>query len=92
MNTTCTRGNNTQFRDFEEAAARVLQLMAEFVDINTLFIARNDGKTNRMVKVLNKENKLVSEGEELPLYESYCSLSVQNGEQVLIIPDVTLDK
>ncbi|MCP3762766.1 GAF domain-containing protein [Domibacillus sp. A3M-37] len=92
MNTEYTRQNNSQFRDFEEAAVRVLQIMAAFVDINTLFIARNDGKTNRMVKVLNKENTLVSEGEELPFHESYCSLSVQNGERVLIIPDVTLDK
>ncbi|OES45670.1 STAS domain-containing protein [Domibacillus iocasae] len=92
MNTTYTRQNNTQFRDIEEAAIRVLQLMAEFVDINTLFIARNDGKTNRMIKVFNKEDILVSEGEELPFYESYCSLSVKHGDRILIIPDLSMDE
>ncbi|SIP91260.1 rsbT co-antagonist protein RsbR [Domibacillus enclensis] len=88
MSTTSIRQSNTQFRDFEEAAVRVLQLMAEFIDLNTLFVARNDGKTNRMVKVYNKEETLVTEGEELPFYESYCSLSVEHGDRILIIPDL----
>lgn len=88
MSTTSIRQSSTQFRDFEEAAVRVLQLMAKFIDLNTLFVARNDGKTNRMVKVYNKEETLVTEGEELPFYESYCNLSVEHGDRILIIPDL----
>ncbi|MCM3789897.1 GAF domain-containing protein [Domibacillus indicus] len=81
-----------RFQDFEEAAVRVLQIMAEFIHVNTLFIARNDGKTNRMVKVLNKSEKLVKEGDERPFPEAYCSLSVEHGEQVLVIPDLKQHK
>lgn len=88
MTTRSTRFNGVHFHDFEEAAVRVLQMMAQFIDINTLFIARNDGKTNRMIKVLNKEEKLVEEGDERPFHEAYCSLSVEHGEQVLIIPEL----
>ncbi|WP_245796401.1 hypothetical protein [Domibacillus antri] len=76
------------FHDFDEAAVRVLQMMAQFIDLNTLFIARNDGKTNRIIKVLNKKEELVTEGDELSFTESYCNLSVDHGQQILIIPDV----
>lgn len=76
------------FQDFEEAAVRVLKIMAEFIQVNTLFIARNDGKTNRMIKVLNKKEELVTEGDERPFPEAYCSLSVEHGEGVLLISDL----
>ncbi|OMP67196.1 STAS domain-containing protein [Domibacillus epiphyticus] len=88
IETECSRLTASTFDDFNEAAVRVLQMMAKFLDLNTLFIARNDGQTNQIIKVLNKDEELVSEGDTLPFAESYCKLSVDHGQGILIIPDV----
>ncbi len=78
-----------KFRNFDEAATTILQLIGEFIEINTLFIAKNDKRTNTMVKVLNKDYALVEEGSSLPFGETFCHLSVDQGEKTLVIPDLT---
>lgn len=78
----------TSFKNFEEAAESILRIMAEFIDINTLFIARNDKEINEIVKVTNREQKLLEEGSTSPFEETFCKLSVNNGQDILIIPDI----
>lgn len=73
---------------FEEATANILQLMSEFIDINTLFIAKNDGSHNEMVKVLNVDSPLLVEGDISPFKETFCYLSVQQGSEVFVIEDL----
>ncbi|WP_252313082.1 GAF domain-containing protein [Sinobaca sp. H24] len=73
---------------FEEATANILQLMSEFIDINTLFIARNDGSHNEMIKVLNVEAPLLEEGDITPFKETFCYLSVERGSDVYVIEDL----
>ena len=84
---------NTQkernFSDFDEAAAYILQLLSKQIGINSLFIAKNDGQTNHIVKVHNTNRKLVEEGSSMPLPQSYCSLSINHGSAALVIEDVS---
>lgn len=78
-----------RFTNFEEAAENILRIMAEFIDINTLFIARNDEKTNEIVRVVNREQNLLKEGSSSPFEETLCKLSVDHGRDILVIPDLT---
>ena len=77
-----------KFKSIEEASTSILLLISEFVDVNTLFIAKNDKHTNKIVKVVNKEEILLEEGSTLPFNETYCKLSVDNGRNPLLIPDI----
>ncbi|WP_077310445.1 GAF domain-containing protein [Terribacillus halophilus] len=76
------------FHDFDEAAQGVLNMISEFVKINTLFIAKNDNARNQIVKVVNQNEELLQEGETLPYNETLCKLSVDHGEEILIISDL----
>jgi len=76
------------FQNFDEVAESILQMMSNIVDINTLFIAKNDNKTNRIVKAINLNEALVNEGEELPFMDTYCKLSVDHGREILVIEDI----
>ncbi|WP_088009623.1 STAS domain-containing protein [Indiicoccus explosivorum] len=78
----------TTFRNFDEAAENILHMMSQFIDINTLFIAKNDKRTNKIMKALNKDEVLVDAGEALPLEETLCKVSIEAGKQVVIIPDI----
>jgi rsbT co-antagonist protein RsbR len=84
-----TSKNFKTFRNFDDAAESILECMNQFIEINTLFIAKNDRCTNQIVKVLNEEYLLLEEGSSLPFEETYCKLSVDKGKQVLVIPDIT---
>ncbi len=77
------------YKNFDEAASNILRIMAEFIDVNTLFIAKNDTNTNEIVKVLNKENVLLEEGETTPFNDTFCKLSVDHGRKILVISDIT---
>ncbi|WP_421377898.1 STAS domain-containing protein [Bacillus salacetis] len=81
-----------RFRNFDEAAESILRMISKLMDINTLFIAKNDKNTNEIVKVVNKEQELLKEGGTLPFDETYCKVSVDHGGRVLIIPDITTDE
>ncbi|MFP7479531.1 GAF domain-containing protein [Terribacillus saccharophilus] len=76
------------FKNFDEAAQGVLNIISEFVRINTLFIAKNDNVHNEIIKVVNQKEKLLQEGEKLPFNETLCKLSVDHGREILIIPDL----
>jgi rsbT co-antagonist protein RsbR len=78
----------SKFKNFDEAAESILRIMSKFIDINTLFIAKNDKYTNEIVKVINKDDTLLEQEDSLPFEESFCKLSVQKGREILIIPDI----
>lgn len=80
-----------RYRNFDEAAESIIRMISKLMDINTLFIAKNDKSTNEIVKVINKDQELLKEGGTLPFEETYCKVSVDKGKQVLIIPDITSD-
>ena len=73
------------FQNFEEAAESILHMMSKIVEMNTLFIAKNDNNTNRIVKAVNLKESLVNEGAELPFKETFCKLSVDHGREILVI-------
>lgn len=78
-----------QFKNFDEAAETILHMMAKLLNINTLFIAKNDRVSNEIYKVMNSDQQLLEEGTILPFEQTYCSVSVQHGNHVLYIPDIT---
>ncbi|MFB8733255.1 hypothetical protein ACEQPO_02830 [Bacillus sp. SL00103] len=51
-----------QFRNFHDASTSILNMMSQFTNVNTLFIAKNDQTTNQIVKVLNHDERLLEEG------------------------------
>lgn len=77
------------FQNFDDAAESILHMMSTIVEMNTLFIAKNDTKTNRIVKAVNSTDVLLNEGEELPFKETYCKISVDHGREILVIEDIT---
>ncbi|TYS58418.1 GAF domain-containing protein [Sutcliffiella horikoshii] len=77
------------YKNFDEAADNILKMMSRLLDINTLFIAKNDRCTNKIMKVLNKKDILLEEGGTLPFEQTFCKLSVDHGTKPLIIPDIT---
>ncbi|MGI2328588.1 STAS domain-containing protein [Planococcus sp. YIM B11945] len=84
-----TNQNKRSFRNFDEAAENILMMISKQMNINTLFIAKNDGKHNEIVKSRNAVEKLVVEGNILPLEKTFCSLSLNYGEEPLVIDDIS---
>lgn len=74
--------------NFDEAAEKILAFMNYVIPINTIFIAKNDKQVNRIEKVINKDKDLLHSGDELPFDDTYCKLSVDHGNQVLVIDDL----
>jgi rsbT co-antagonist protein RsbR len=77
------------FKNFDDAAEHILQMLSKQLKINTLFIAKNNGQTNEIVKALNKAEELVAEGSVSPLKQTFCSLSIDYGTEPLIIDDIS---
>lgn len=84
--------NTVTFKNFDEAADSILKMIAGILDINTLFIAKNDRQVNEIVKVINKDEELLKTGEQIPFKDTYCKVSVDHGNELLLIPDITLDE
>ncbi|TWT02490.1 STAS domain-containing protein [Planomicrobium sp. CPCC 101079] len=80
------------FRNFDEAAGHILEMLSKQLKINTLFIAKNDGQTNEIVKSRNTRKELIIEGSFLPLENTFCSLSISYGEAPLVIEDISKSK
>ena len=84
-----TNGKRRSFRDFDEAAEHILKMLSKHLKINTLFIAKNDGQTNEIIKSRNVAEELVVEGSSLPFENTFCSLSVNYGDTPLVIDDIS---
>ncbi|MBT2661451.1 STAS domain-containing protein [Bacillus sp. ISL-45] len=66
--------------------------MNRILPINTLFIAKNDKQFNTIEKVINMGEKLVKEGETLPFNDTFCKLSVDYGNEILVINDLNTNE
>lgn len=77
------------FKNFDDAADHILHLLSKQLKINTLFIAKNDGQTNEIVKALNAKEELVTAGSASPLGQTFCSLSINHGQEPLVIEDIS---
>lgn len=75
-------------KNFEEATENILKFMSKLININTLFIAKNDQQVNEIKKVINKEQTLLEEGATLPFQETFCKVSVDQGKEILLIEDI----
>ena len=73
------------YKHLEQASAQVLQLLSEFIGVNTLFIAVNDKNTNFVLSTFNRRQKLVEPGDTLPLLETYCGLVTRDASTVVVI-------
>lgn len=78
----------SSIKNFDEAADKILAFMNYVIPINTIFIAKNDKRLNHIEKVINKEKDLLHSADTLPFDDTYCKLSVESGNQVLVINDL----
>lgn len=80
-----------KFQNFNDAANQILNMLSKQMDINTLFIAENDGKTNTIKKAFNRHEELVVEDSQSPLDQTFCSLAINYGQEPLLIEDISKD-
>ncbi|OZM57319.1 hypothetical protein CIB95_07595 [Lottiidibacillus patelloidae] len=74
---------------FMPEAEKILEHLGSLIKANTIFLASNDLKTNKIIKVLNKAEILVQEG-SIPFQDSYCSTVVNNETSATVIKDTAL--
>ncbi|MGM0896553.1 MAG: GAF domain-containing protein [Bacillota bacterium] len=87
-----TIGPSRKFQNFNDAANQILAMLSKQMDINTLFIAENDGKTNTIKKAFNRGEELVTEDSQSPLDQTFCSLAINYGQEPLLIEDISKDE
>ncbi|TWT08046.1 STAS domain-containing protein [Planococcus sp. CPCC 101016] len=87
-----TNGPFRKFQNFNEAANQILKMLSDQMDINTLFIAQNDGETNTIKKAFNRNEELVTEDSLTPLNQTFCSLTIQYGQKPLKIEKISTDE
>jgi len=76
---------------FLSAAEDALRVIAQFIPVNTLFVALNDNRTSAVLRAVNRNEQLVAEETVLPLEETYCRLVTANRTQPTVIPDTAVD-
>ncbi|WNQ09494.1 GAF domain-containing sensor histidine kinase [Paenibacillus aurantius] len=81
------RENATFYSGIHDAAAHVIELLSRLLEVNTIFVASNDGVTNVIMNAFNRREELVKENDCLPFELSYCSLVLHNDSKPLLIPD-----
>lgn len=87
-----TIGPSRKFQSFNEAANQILKMLSGQMQINTLFIAENDGNTNTIKKAFNRNEELVKEDSQSPLDQTFCSLTINYGQEPLLIEDISKDE
>ncbi|MBU5352738.1 GAF domain-containing protein [Paenibacillus barcinonensis] len=75
------------YRNIEEAAAHIVDVLSGILGVNTIFVATNDGVTNVILEAFNRKEELVVKGAALPFIESYCSLVLKDNGSVVTIQD-----
>ncbi|KUO96042.1 bifunctional diguanylate cyclase/phosphodiesterase [Ferroacidibacillus organovorans] len=73
------------------ASSKMLTMLSQMIDVNTLFVAINDEQVNEIIKVYNRLEVLVQEG-PVPFLESYCHHVCETASDVLIISNTTADE
>ncbi len=77
------------YRSLGEAADHIISVIREFIAVNTIFIATNEGGSNTILRSYNRDEVLVEEGSIIPLLQSYCNLVFSGASSVIIIPDTS---
>jgi hypothetical protein len=62
---------DTHFKNLEEASEYILQIIANFIRVNTLCVTRVNQKTSLMIGTFNREKALVDVGMNLSLFHAY---------------------
>ncbi|MGG4483681.1 histidine kinase dimerization/phospho-acceptor domain-containing protein [Paenibacillus illinoisensis] len=75
------------YENVQEAASHIVDVLSGVLEVNTIFVATNDGTTNVILEAFNRNEELVISGSELPFDSSYCSLVLRNTKENLIITD-----
>lgn len=70
----------------EAQANRILGVLSEFLNVNTLFVAVNDGTTNVIVASRNRSVVLAEPRDSAPLMDAYCRVVVEE-RQFVDIPN-----
>lgn len=82
---------SSQIRSLEDAAEHIIDLLQNFLQLNTLFLSVNDGTVNRVLKVAHQQEELIKlETQELQL-QYYCSLVSNQPDSLLIIQNILED-
>ncbi len=74
---------------FKKASTEVLNLASQLIPANTLLVAINDGKTNRIIQVFNRNEVLVEEC-DVTFAESYSGRVCSQERGSLIIEDTAV--
>lgn len=69
------------------AAKQALELLAQIMGVDTLFIAANDRETNYIIRALNRRDELIKEGSSALFLNTYCSLVISSAQKMLLIPN-----
>ncbi|GAB6989695.1 response regulator [Paenibacillus pini] len=79
------------YRNLNDAAGSILEMISEIIQVNTFFVASNDKVSNTILKAFNRNELLIQEGTVLPYDQTYCSLVIEKGAKPLIIDDTSID-
>lgn len=83
---------SSQVRSLEEAAELIIDTIKDYLQVNTLFIAANDGYANRVIRAFNRYENLVRNGVHLPQLQSYYNLTNNQADSVILIPNTLEDE
>lgn len=75
------------YNDIQEAAAHIIDVLSGILQVNTIFVATNDGVDNLILNAFNRKETLVTAGDVLSYEISYCSLVLNHTSGALIISD-----
>ncbi|WP_280769702.1 hypothetical protein [Salipaludibacillus daqingensis] len=63
--------SNGYYKELEQAAIDVLRRLSQFIDINTVFIAKNDREQVEIMHSFNRDYIVIEEGLETNFVDSY---------------------
>lgn len=82
---------SSQIRSLEDAAEHIINLLKNFLQLNTLFITVNDGSLTRLFKVYNHQDQLINIGTQELLLQFYSNLVSNQPNSLLIIQNILED-
>ncbi len=83
-----THKSSQYFNQLDKVAEDVITLLSETMDVNTIFLASNDGYSNFIVKAFNRKAALLKEGEKTPFEDVLCKLVVDNDSEPIVITNL----
>lgn len=83
-----THKSSQYFNQLDKVAEDVINLLSETMDVNTIFLASNDGYSNFIVKAFNRKAALLKEGEKTPFEDVLCKLVVDNDSEPIVITNL----